>query len=60
MATAHPITPQFDKIRALLTDIEADVDKADKGNHAAGVRVRKAMQEVKTAAQGVRETLVLK
>lgn len=59
MAT-RPITPQFDKIRAIIADAEADVQKFDKGNHAAGTRVRKAMQELKTAAQGVRETVVLK
>jgi hypothetical protein len=34
----HPITSQFEKIRALVTDTEADVAKADNGNHAAGVR----------------------
>lgn len=60
MATTLSIRPQFDKIKQLVTDLEADIDKHDKGNHAAGVRVRKGMQRLKTAAQGVRETVVQK
>ena len=32
----------------------ADAAKHDKGNSAAGTRVRKAMQQIKTAAQDVR------
>ena len=61
MAAKHPIKPQFETIKQLVADIEADVAKHDeKDNHAAGVRVRKAMQKLKTAAQGVRETLVQK
>ena len=44
----------FEKLKALLAAAEEDVIKIDKGNKAAGTRVRKAMQEIKAAAQEVR------
>ena len=37
-----------------LTEALADAGKHDRGNSAAGTRVRKAMQSIKSAAQGVR------
>ena len=37
-----------------LTTALPDADKHDKGNSAAGTRVRKALQSVKAAAQEVR------
>jgi hypothetical protein len=37
-----------------LTEALADASKHDRGNSAAGTRVRKAMQNIKSAAQGVR------
>ena len=37
-----------------LTDAMKDAAKHDKGNSAAGTRVRKAMQDSKAAAQNVR------
>ena len=37
-----------------LTEALADAGKHDRGNSAAGTRVRKAMQNIKSAAQGVR------
>lgn len=43
------------QLQETLTDIQSDVEKFDtKGNKAAGTRVRKAMQSVKTLAQDVR------
>ena len=39
---------------ATLTAALNDADKHDKGNSAAGTRVRKALQSVKAAAQEVR------
>jgi hypothetical protein len=44
----------FDKLKALVAAAEEDVIKVDKGNKAAGTRVRKAMQDIKGAAQEVR------
>ena len=40
-----------------LEDCLDDAKKFDKGNKSAGVRIRKVMQEMKTAAQNVRETI---
>ena len=46
----------FEKIKELVASAEADVNKFDeKGNKAAGTRVRKAMQEIKALAQTVRQ-----
>ena len=42
------------KIQEILNSIETDVQKFAKGNKAAGTRIRKAMQEIKTTAQDVR------
>ena len=44
-------------VQAMIDDLTAalgDAAKHDKGNSAAGTRVRKAMQEAKAAAQAVR------
>jgi hypothetical protein len=45
----------FEQMVALIEAAGADADKFyDKGNKAAGVRLRKAMQEIKKVAQEVR------
>jgi hypothetical protein len=45
----------FDQIKEVMEAAEADVAKfVEKGNKAAGTRVRQAMQEVKKLAQQVR------
>jgi hypothetical protein len=44
-------------VQAMIDDLTAilgDAAKHDKGNSAAGTRVRKAMQDSKAAAQDVR------
>jgi hypothetical protein len=48
------IMEAFEKLKALVVAAEEDVIKIDKGNKAAGTRVRKAMQDIKAAAQEVR------
>jgi len=46
---------RFDQIKDLLMDMEGDFDKFyDKGNKAAGTRVRKGMQDLKKLAQEIR------
>jgi len=46
---------KFEEIKAMIEAVEEDVDKFYvKGNKAAAVRIRKAMQEVKNAAQELR------
>jgi len=44
----------FDRLKAIVAEAEQDLVKAGKGNKAAGTRVRKAMQDIKKAAQDVR------
>jgi hypothetical protein len=46
---------RFDELRDLVMNLEADFQKFyDKGNSAAGTRVRKGMQELKNLAQEIR------
>jgi len=49
---------QFDQLKALVAEAELDVNKGFGGNKAAKVRARKRMQEIKAAAQVVREGLL--
>ena len=46
---------QLEQLITLLTEAREDYEKFyDRGNAAAGTRVRKTMQEVKTLAQDLR------
>lgn len=46
---------RFDELRDLVMSLEGDFQKFyDKGNQAAGTRVRKGMQELKNLAQTIR------
>ena len=46
---------KLEELITLLEEVRDDYDKFyEKGNSAAGTRVRKAMQEVKNAAQDLR------
>lgn len=49
---------EYDTLKRLVTEAEDDVQKAVGGNKAAGTRVRKKMQEIKTAAQDVRKKIL--
>ena len=44
----------YDRLVRLVEEIADEVRKAEGGNKAAGTRVRKAMQDVKKAAQDLR------
>lgn len=45
----------YEELKELVASMEADVVKfSDKGNAAAGTRIRKSLQEVKTLAQKFR------
>ncbi|HEB60619.1 MAG TPA: histone H1 [Phycisphaeraceae bacterium] len=48
----------FDRLKQIIDETEDDVQKAEGGNKAAGTRVRKAMQEVKAAAQEIRKQIL--
>jgi hypothetical protein len=44
----------FDRLKALVAQVEEDMIKTEQGSKAAGTRVRKMMQDIKGAAQEVR------
>ena len=48
----------YEDLKQLVAEIEADINKAEGGNKAAGTRVRKQMQAIKQAAQNVRNTVL--
>ncbi len=46
---------RFDEVKNLVMSLEGDFEKFyDKKNQAAGTRVRKGMQDLKTLAQEIR------
>lgn len=48
----------FEKLKSLIQQAEEDVLKASGGNKAAGTRARQFMQDIKAAAQEVREKVL--
>ena len=51
----------YNKLKDLVASIEADADKFfNNGNSAAGTRVRKGLQEIKTLAQEIRNEVTEK
>jgi hypothetical protein len=48
----------YDRLRRLIDEAADDVAKCEGGNKAAGTRVRKAMQDIKAAAQDVRKDVL--
>ena len=48
----------FEAIKQKMSEVENDVEKFYSGNNAAGARVRKAMQELKTLAQELRQDVL--
>ena len=49
---------EYETLKRLVTEVEDDINKAEGGNKAAGTRVRKKMQEIKSAAQDVRKKIL--
>ena len=46
---------RFEQLKSMIESLEADFEKFyDKGNNAAGTRVRKGMQDMKNLAQEIR------
>jgi hypothetical protein len=46
---------KFNEFKSVLAELEADADKFyNKGNSAAGTRIRKGMQDLKNLAQAIR------
>ena len=48
----------YELLKRLVEGVAEDVAKAEGGNKAAGTRVRKAMQDIKNAAQTVRKKIL--
>ena len=46
---------EYEKLKQLVAEIDEDIRKAEGGNKAAQTRVRKQMQDIKNAAQEIRE-----
>ncbi len=49
---------EYENLKKLVAEIEADINKAEGGNKAAGTRVRKQMQTIKAAAQDLRSKIL--
>jgi len=49
---------EYEALKTLVAEIEADISKAEGGNKAAGTRVRKQMQKIKQACQSVRSRIL--
>ena len=49
---------EYETLKRLVDEAADDVSKAVGGNKAAGTRVRKKMQEIKSAAQEVRKKIL--
>lgn len=49
---------EYEDLKQLVVETEADISKAEGGNKAAGTRVRKQMQKIKQAAQTVRNRIL--
>ena len=49
---------EYERLKELVKAAADDVAKAYGGNRAAGTRVRKAMQDIKEAAQSVRKKIL--
>ena len=49
---------EFEALKRIVAEAQADVEKVDAGNKAAGSRVRKYMMDIKKAAQDVREKVL--
>ena len=52
------IMQEYETLKKLVEEADSDIKKADGGNKAAGTRVRKQMQQIKQAAQVVRNKVL--
>lgn len=48
----------FERLKKLIAEAEDDIAKAEGGNKAAGTRARQTMQQIKEAAQDVRQKIL--
>jgi len=52
------IMQSYEKLLAVMNAAREDIEKAAGGNHAAGTRARKHMQQVRSVAQEVRAAVL--
>ena len=52
------VTDLLNEIKEQLNELDADAAKVDKGQKAAGTRVRKGLQEVKKACDSLRKHIL--
>jgi hypothetical protein len=50
--------PEYETLKQLVAEVADDLNKAVGGNKAAGTRVRKKMQEIKSEAQKIRQRIL--
>ena len=48
----------YNNLQKVVAEVQPDLEKAERGNKSAAVRVRKAMQEVKKIAQDLRKEMM--
>jgi hypothetical protein len=50
--------PEYEVLKQLVAEVQDDLNKAVGGNKAAGTRVRKKMQDIKSEAQKIRQRIL--
>jgi hypothetical protein len=53
----YQINNEIFKLHELVLDAMADAGKFDRGNNTAGIRVRKAMQDIRSQAEFIRKEI---
>lgn len=51
---------EYDQLKKIVENCSEDIVKFEAGNKAAGTRVRKGMQDIKSQAQTVRQAVLKK
>ena len=55
MSELSELMEELTRLKALVDTAEVDITKFDNGNHSAGIKVRKGMQNIKKVVQKIRE-----
>jgi hypothetical protein len=50
--------PEYELLKQMVAEVQDDLNKAVGGNKAAGTRVRKKMQDIKSEAQKIRQRIL--
>jgi predicted nucleic acid-binding Zn-ribbon protein len=50
--------PEYESLKQMVAEVQDDLNKAVGGNKAAGTRVRKKMQDIKSEAQKIRQRIL--